>query len=178
MTKPKAGAFTASCAVAHGKKEFDDPALFEAHLLTARKATPGMAVKRETWKDKHGGHIRYGKILGWTHRSGTFKRLTLWRAPRLIEAGKAFAPAGLEPGATVTWKECVDHEWVERSGQVWCEGWRPRSAWVVPFERRVDAQGHLEQAVMVEQRRKESPDLEHYSTQWSSVFPEPQAVPA
>lgn len=131
----------------------EDPLLFEGHMLTQHGVRP-RAPKQ----------LRLGKGL--------------WTGPKLTEEGRPLEPTGLEPGATVTWRELVPtgetyvdgdggqlrerpvRDWVERSGQVWCAGWRPKSVWVVPFE---PLEG--EQAVMVEQRL--NGELEHYSTQQS-----------
>lgn len=176
--KPKPGEFKATCRLTgHAAKfETDDAELFEAHMLEAHGAKPGMCAKRRVRKVN--GQEIWGPIEGFIHR-GDRKQIRfgqgLWRAPRLTEAGKPFEPKDLEPGATVTWRELIGtgeffesgysgrterREWVERSGQVWCAGWRPNSAWVIPFEK---LEG--EQAVMVEQRS--NGELEHYSTQQS-----------
>lgn len=176
--KPKPGLFKANCRLGHEPEtpEFDQPELFEAHMLEAHGAKPGMCAKRHSHKAN--GREIWGPIEGFIHR-GDRKQIRfgqgLWRAPRLTEDGKPFEPKDLEPGATVTWRELVGtgefletvelgrrerREWVDRSGQVWCAGWRPNSAWVIPFEK---LEG--EQAVMVEQRS--NGELEHYSTEQS-----------
>lgn len=173
-----AGMFVATCQIGHDPEAFEvnGPALFEAHMLTEHGAKPGMCAKRA--HRTVNGQTVWGKIDGFTHR-GDRKQLRLgkglWNGPKLTEEGKPFEPSGLEPGATVTWREFVGSGefyedpalgtverkyWAERSGQVWCEGWRPKSAWVIPF---TPLEG--EQAVMVEQRSNGV--LEHYSTQES-----------
>jgi hypothetical protein len=76
-----------------------------------------------------------------------------WKPPRLSPDGKPFEPEGFHPGATVTWKQLVSvdgapRDWVERAGQVWSDGWMPKSVWVIPFEPLAG-----ERAVLVQQER-------------------------
>lgn len=173
--KPAPGEFKATCRLGHAPEtpEFDQAELFEAHMLEAHSAKPGMCAKRSL--KRVNGRDVFGPIEGFTAlrvRAQVRYGKGLWRGPKLTEDGKPFEPTDLEPGAAVTWRqlvgtgeffETVEHgrrerrDWVERSGQVWCDGWRPRSVWVIPFEL---LEG--EQAVMVEQRS--SGELEHYST--------------
>lgn len=107
----------------------EDATLFDAHMLDVHSQKP---IKG------YGDTAEYKAL----HR--------LWRGPKLAEDGKPFEPAGLEPGATVTWSQLVEtgetyfdgelgrrveqRKTVERSGQVWSAAPGPRSAWVVPFE--------------------------------------------
>ena len=178
-TKRKPGAFTARCQIeGHTPYTFEteDAELFEAHMLEVHGAKKGMCAKRALRKVN--GRETWGPIEGFASlrlRAPVRLGKGLWTGPRLTEEGRPFEPKDLEPGATVAWRELVGtgeyvetielgrrerREWVERSGQVWCTGWRPRSAWVIPFE---TFEG--EQAVMVEQRS--NGELEHYSTQMS-----------
>lgn len=148
-----------------GGLEFNDSALFEAHMYQVHGAKPGQRPAVQA-------------ASGWERISRPPMKVRPWRGPRLTEDGKPFEPVDLEPGATVIWRELVPtgetyidgdlgqraerpvREWVERSGQVWDRAWRPKSAWVIPFDKRPG-----ETAVMVETRYGGS--LEHYSTVYS-----------
>ncbi len=58
-----------------------------------------------------------------------------WSTPKAPAEAKPFAPKSLEPGAEVTWPAGGV---MERSGQVWCAGPGPKSAWVIPDEPRME----------------------------------------
>lgn len=127
------------CALVPHDHEFDDPYLFDEHM----KSVHGRSIARKVWSDSDAPLLPMP--------------VKMWKPARLPQDGKPFEPTGLQPGATVTWRELVptgetvrevryDHEqkrdvywdrplrdWVERSGQVW-SSLGAKSAWVVPFE--------------------------------------------
>lgn len=118
--------------------ETEDRGLFEAHMADAHNITKG------SYAPKKGGGTKADVVPA-----------KMWNGPRLTAEGKDFEPTGLQPGATVTWhelvptgetytehtpelgtREVVVREWAERSGQVWSLAPYPKSAWVIPFEKR------------------------------------------
>lgn len=130
--------------------ETNDPALFDAHMDQVHGRKLG-----QIWigyeSRKAGGKFALG-TPSWV-RDGA--KPWKWRAPK---NPKAFEPKPLEPGAEVTWRECVEtgrtitdpeyasdltgqhiparqrpeSEWIERTGQVWSLGWN-NAVWVVPY---------------------------------------------
>jgi hypothetical protein len=83
-----------------------------------------------------------------------------WRGPALKDEGRPFAPVALDLGAEV--------EWEGRTGQVWCQGHLPKSAWVVPNEPSTQHRDELtrrEVAVLLVER---SYGYREDQTMWSS----------
>jgi len=141
-SKLKANVAPVQCAF-----ETEDRALFEQH------------VKDNHEIPKHGTSYRY--TGSWQEQavevlwSAPALPVKLWRPPRLRnDAGDGvdWTPKPLEPGDQVTWSD--------RTGQVWCKGWVPKSVWVVPDEPR-----EAEIAVLLQQMRNGT--LGEHSVFWN-----------
>lgn len=140
--------------------ETEDVAELRHHLETAHDNR-----KRSTQRDERGRPV--SRLVRINVNLPQPPMRSRWKAPRLTEDGKPFEPRDLDPGAEVTWRELLPnpdapygHKWAERSGQVWCTGWAPKSAWVIPFEK---FEGETAVLVTVNKLDKR---LEHHSTQY------------
>lgn len=152
----------------------DSPTLFDAHMLEVHDRRLG-----QVWVDydrRKGGKFAVA-TPSWVRDAAK-----PWKY-RAVKAPKPFEPKPLEPGADVTWRECVptgrtitepaytsehtgqhipastrpESEWIERTGQAWSLGWN-NSVWVVPY---LPARDEL--AVLVKQGRN---DL-HGASTWT-----------